>query len=384
MQQTLCSPIPPMLPAMNNEWKPREIHSGRLHHLDSLRGIAALGVAFQHSTAAFEFGKTKEYIYPLFGLSPVVFFFLLSGFVLSRSLDVEKGPTLSGVIGYCIRRIFRLCPAMLVSMLISALIAWLVLSSTDWSLFSGWLRELVGIMQRHAADAGYLGSVSFFHETCVFNPPLWTIREEFACSFLLPLLILLLTRFPSAVLPVGAGLAWMLWRAGYHQIASYMFPFYLGYMIHRAAPHLDGIGENTTKTVLFFAFLLWIFSIKQGFNAVTGSIILGVVLLVMVPCRWPFLHRLLESTPLKFLGRISYSFYLLHFPLMLLTCCLLAKSCGRFLASSQRPAAAMMLFVVSVAATLIVGQVSERLVEAPFNRVGRGLAKRLISGFRDG
>jgi hypothetical protein len=62
MQQTLCSPIPPMLPAMNNEWKPREIHSGRLHHLDSLRGIAALGVAFQHSTAAFEFGKTKEYI----------------------------------------------------------------------------------------------------------------------------------------------------------------------------------------------------------------------------------------------------------------------------------------------------------------------------------
>jgi peptidoglycan/LPS O-acetylase OafA/YrhL len=44
----------------------------------------------------------------------------------------------------------------------------------------------------------------------------------------------------------------------------------------------------------------------------------------------------------------------------------------------------MMLFVVSVAATLIVGQVSERLVEAPFNRVGRGLAKRLISGLRDG
>ena len=363
---------------MNNEWKPREFHPGRLHHLDSLRGIAALGVAFQHSIACFEFGKTKDYIYSLFGLSPVVFFFLLSGFVLSRTLDAEKGRTLSGIIGYCIRRVFRLYPAALVSMLVAALIAFLVLPSTNWSLFSGWIRELVGIMDRHAADAGYLGSVSLFREICVFNPPLWTIREEFACSFLLPFLILFLTRFPSLVLPLGAALALMLWKAGYHQIASYMFPFYLGYLIHRTAPHLERISEDATKTMLFFAFLLWIFSSKQGFNGVTGSIILGVILLVLIPCRWPFLHRLLESAPLKFLGRISYSFYLLHFPLMLLTCALLAKYFGGFLASSSHLANAMLVFAVSVAGTLILGAVSESLVEGPWNRLGRMISQRLL------
>jgi len=142
----------------------------RLHHLDSLRGIAALGVAFQHSWACFEFGKTKDYIYSLFGLSPVVFFFLLSGFVLSKSLDAEKGRTFSGVIGCYIRRIFRLYPAALVSMLISALIAFLALPSTDWSLFSDWLGDLVSIMDRPVSSEGYLGSVSLFRETCVFNP----------------------------------------------------------------------------------------------------------------------------------------------------------------------------------------------------------------------
>jgi len=352
----------------------------RLHHLDSLRGIAALGVAFQHSWACFEFGKTKDYIYSLFGLSPVVFFFLLSGFVLSKSLDAEKGRTFSGVIGYYIRRIFRLYPAALVSMLISALIAFLALPSTNWSLFSDWLRDLVSIMDRHVSEEGYLGSVSLFRETCVFNPPLWTIREEFACSFLLPLLILLLTRFPSLVLPMGAGLAWMLWRAGYHQIASFMFPFYLGYMIHRVSPHLMGIAEKTTKYVLFFALMLWIFSIKQGFNAVTASIILGVILLVMIPCQWPFLRGILESAPLSFLGRISYSFYLLHFPLLLLTCSLLSAHAARLLASSGRIGGALIVFLISVSATLIAAEISERLVETPFNRIGRMISQKLLLG----
>jgi peptidoglycan/LPS O-acetylase OafA/YrhL len=350
----------------------------RMHHLDSLRGIAALAVALQHSIACFISGKIHDYAYSLFGLSPVVFFFLLSGFVLSRSLGVEKGKTFSGVMAYYIRRVFRLYPAALFSLLISALIAFLIVPSTNWSLFSAWLSELTGFMQRHVLDSGYVRSLSLFRETSVFNPPLWTIREEFACSFLLPLLILLLLRFPSMMLPMGAALAWTLWRARYHQPASFLFAFYLGYMIHMASPQIERISEKTTKMVLFFAVMLWIFSIKQGFNAVTASIVLGVILLVLIPCQWPFLRKTLESPPLRFLGRISYSFYLLHFPIMLLTCGLLASRHLSFLICGNRFVSTLILFVISVSITLLIGHFSERLVEAPWNRLGRELSSRLL------
>jgi peptidoglycan/LPS O-acetylase OafA/YrhL len=130
--------------------------------------------------------------------------------------------------------------------------------------------------------------------------------------------------------------------------------------------------------VLFFAVMLWIFSIKQGFNAVTASIVLGVILLVLIPCQWPFLRKTLESPPLRFLGRISYSFYLLHFPIMLLTCGLLASRHLSFLICGNRFVSTLILFVISVSITLLIGHFSERLVEAPWNRLARELSSRLL------
>jgi peptidoglycan/LPS O-acetylase OafA/YrhL len=352
--------------------------TSRLHHLDSLRGIAALAVAFAHSFQSFYgVGKTN-YIDLACSLSPVLFFFLLSGFVLSRSLNIEKGKTFSGVMAYYIRRVFRLYPAALLSMIIAGFIVFIVLDSFMCAHFSNPMNELVCEMRKGIASSGYLCSMNLICETSVFNPPLWTIREEFACSFLLPLLILLLIRFPSMVLPAGAVLAWMLWRACYHQPASFLFSFYLGYMIHVASPHLERIGEKTTKTVLFFALMLWILSIKQGFNTVTGSIVLGVILIVLIPCQWPFLRRMLESSPLRFLGRISYSFYLLHFPIMLLTCSLLASRHLQFLTFGNRFVSTVILFIISVSITLVIGHFSEMLVETPFNRLGRELSSRLL------
>ena len=350
----------------------------RLHHLDSLRGIAALAVALQHSMACFVSGRIHDYSYALFGLSPVVFFFLLSGFVLSRSLDVEKGRTFLGVLGYYIRRVFRLYPAALVAMGLAALIAFFTISDTNWIKLCTLFAWVDRFPERRHVGAEGIFSILTFQQIYVFNPPMWTIREEFACSFLLPLLILLMVRFPSMVLTMGAALAWMLWRARYHQPASFLFAFYLGYVIHMTSPHVEKISENTTKTVLFFALMLWIFSIKQGFNAVTGSIVLGVILLVLIPCQWPFLRRMLESTPLRFLGRISYSFYLLHFPIMLLTCGLLASRHLQFLNVSNRFVSSLILFVISVSITLVIGHLSERLVETPWNRFGRELSSRLL------
>ena len=364
---------------MNNEWKPLESHPGRLHHLDSLRGIAALGVAFQHSTACFEFPHYQSYIYSIFGLSPVVFFFLLSGFVLSRSLDSRNQSLSWTVINYSIRRVFRLYPAALLALIVAAIFAHWVLPIIDWSDYSAWLREIVQIMRSHDNLSSYIHSLLLVDAEPIFNPPLWTIREEFACSLLLPFMVLLLGRFPKLLMPSGAVLAFFLWKAHYHQLGSYMFSFYVGYLIHKSSGWFHFINERATKWALFFGVMLWVFSIKQGFNAVTGSVTLGFILLVLVPCRWPRLHRLLESSPLRFLGKISYSFYLLHFPLMLLSCVLLTRYCTHFLTSSNHTVTAAVVFSITVVATLILGAMSEFFVEGPWNQLGRMISCRILS-----
>ena len=354
------------------------IGAGRLHHLDSLRGVAALAVALHHSFACFFSDRTFVFAYSryLFGLSPVVFFFLLSGFVLSRALDVEKEKRLSGILGYYCRRFFRLYPAALVSILFASLVAYYVTSFGQWPLLCSWFEWVDHFGERSAEISKHWGAILFFRETYPYNTPLWTIREEFACSFLLPLLIILLTACPWLTLATGGILAWMLWKKPYY-LSSYMFPFYLGYMMHKASPHFENVGEKKTKYILFFALLLWASLSNCVFNPVPVSIVLGIILLVIIPCQWHFLRRLLESAPLRFLGRISYSFYLLHFPIMLLICGLLSVYLERVLLTLGRTASSLFVFLLSVSATLIAAEIMERLVESPFNRFGRVLSKKI-------
>jgi peptidoglycan/LPS O-acetylase OafA/YrhL len=56
----------------------------RFEHLDSVRGIAAMLVAFYHSLRPFsEIPRDTGFIAVLNGHTAVLFFFILSGFVLS-------------------------------------------------------------------------------------------------------------------------------------------------------------------------------------------------------------------------------------------------------------------------------------------------------------
>jgi peptidoglycan/LPS O-acetylase OafA/YrhL len=73
--------------------------------------------------------------------------------------------------------------------------------------------------------------------------------------------------------------------------------------------------------------------------------------------------RLLQTTVLVFFGRISYSLYLVHFPLLILSVCLLAP---------YIPAWATVAFVPPAA--VAIAWILNRYVEIPANRFGRRLA----------
>jgi len=97
-----------------------QLPSGRIHYLDSIRGLAALSVAIYHFIG-WKWHTTDAYHYAAFifnGSDAVSFFFVLSGFVLSYPyLHFDRKIKYGR---YVWKRILRLYPAYVVTILITA------------------------------------------------------------------------------------------------------------------------------------------------------------------------------------------------------------------------------------------------------------------------
>ena len=341
-----------------------------------MRGIAAFGVAFHHCCYSFSGIPHNEYLYDLTGQSAVVFFFLLSGFVLSRSLAKEGALEGPGLAGYYIRRFWRIAPALIVAIIFSALAARLYLLPTDVSSATEWLQRVIFKAQSVTGIRGYLNS--FLLANRDLDPPLWTIVIELIGSFLLPLLALLLRRFPPLSMSVGLLIVLFSFKSTGHPryYIAPLFGFYLGYLLQRAEPFLHTISTRMTEWLLFFTLLVWVYSLRGGFDYVAHTIILAALLALLIPCNIPNLRTFLRSGPLKFLGKISYSFYLLSLPIILLTYSAIEYFWPTVLPLEPHLIPAVILFLISLIPTILISALSERFLESTGNRLGQRLAQR--------
>ncbi|MCB1703528.1 MAG: acyltransferase [Halioglobus sp.] len=105
-----------------------KLHQNRMGHIDSIRGFAALLVAWVHTTAIFKSIQPPDVnglaVYDFahdfnFGRIGVIAFFAISGFVICPSL---KGGRVDGSGKFIISRFFRLYPAFWTSMIGAVLI----------------------------------------------------------------------------------------------------------------------------------------------------------------------------------------------------------------------------------------------------------------------
>ena len=137
----------------------------RIHILDSLRGIAALQVLIFHVNNQLLGDLSPIASYFINGISPVAFFFVLSGFVLSypyfknnNNIDYYK---------FIIKRIFRIYPLYIVILIL------VVIFQKDVS-FIKWIQEC----------SIFFGDFSLLY-------PAWTLEVEIVGSLFIPFLILL-------------------------------------------------------------------------------------------------------------------------------------------------------------------------------------------------
>ena len=350
----------------------------RIHHLDSLRGVAAVMVVLHHSLLCNNEIPYHDMFSQLFGKSSVLFFFLLSGYVLSRSLSKSKNLTSIEIIGYYLRRLFRIYPAVIISLLVAALAAKFYNEETLLKFRNEWVISSMDGALSVKSFKSYCAEILLFSNH--LNNPLWTIRAELVASFLLPILLITLKYLPECEIFFVFIMGVLLWLGENQKLSfywvgyQYIFTFYLGSMLASGSTLLSKITERETKVMLTLGLLMLLMAIRRNLDNVSGSLILAAIFAPLIPCNWPALYNLLSIRPLIFLGRISFSIYLLHFPILLTTYQLFQNSDSNKNIYLKPFIASIILFGVTMMVTIPLATLSEKLVEAPFNGYGHRLS----------
>jgi len=91
----------------------------------------------------------------------------------------------------------------------------------------------------------------------------------------------------------------------------------------------------------------------------------GAALIILFALRSAAARAFLSSPPVKFLGDISYSFYLMHYPILMLVTSIIYPLSGSLLAS----------WLAGFAASIVISTLTYRYVEIPCIGLGRRLSQ---------
>jgi len=266
--------------------------SHRLETVDQLRGLAALAVGWYHFTNVRSFlpeGWIKES--GSSGWLGVEVFFVISGFILPWAL-YRAGYRLRHFARFLAKRILRLDPPYLVTLVLLIGLA-----------FLGWARHGFQADQLHLSFPQvflHLGYLNAFFGYEWLSPVFWTLAIEFQYYLLLGLLFPLLIHTNMNVrlsaLSVLGALAFVFPQSAF--VFHFMFLFLLG-----IATFYRKTGQIGNRT---FLALLIVFGIGCTCTLSPLIAIVGAATATSIS------YTKLNIRPLRFLSRISYSFYLLH------------------------------------------------------------------------
>jgi len=357
-------------------------HKLHLDYLESIRGVAALSVVLFHYTQAYD-GPRLVWFFthtPLAvicdGTAAVSLFFVLSGLVLSyRHFRTSRTPDLSKfhIGAYAVARVCRIWLPYVVISLISALFSRQIFARyntspppTDWLIFffknPHWPLSIRWM----------LGEIQIFRfETPSLLPQGWTLSIELALSILVPFGVMLASRRTSWLIVVVLmltismhGTAFLAHFAAGILIAKYFNDIQDWMSRHRLARWgtlIIGILFYTLRSTLDREWgwpgpaKIWLAS---GFGA--ALILCGVL-------GSDFLKRAFSHRSLRFLGRISYSLYLVHMLVLLCLTPSLMQAMSRWPLSVSWPVGVLTVTGVS----LILAIIYYRLVEVPSMAIGK-------------
>ena len=368
---------------------PRRRNRERVHALDGLRGVAAFLVVLHHVLLIAQpvsqppgepaFGSAWWWLErtPLklltAGHEAVIVFFVLSGVVVVlpalRHVDFSWP-------GLVVARVVRLMlPAWAAIVFATALL--LAVPRVPSQVTGGsWLS---GQVQSSWSWQRLVVEFSLMGGSVHYDNVLWTLKWEFLFSLLLPgffVLAILLRRWwlPTGLLAVGLGVAG---SVGHIDTLQYLPIFFLGTLIAVRLQAIEGWSESrrakrllavilpVSALVLIGEFLLApvVPEGSDGSHALVGLEALGGAGVVVAAGAATRFRRFLETRVPQFLGRISFSLYLVHLPVL--------ATITWLVGDWNWPVAAL----IGIPLATLAGWAFFRLVEKPLHKVARS-AKR--------
>ena len=301
------------------------LNPGRTYRpdIDGLRAVAILSVALCHAGIPAVRG----------GFVGVDVFFVISGFLIGGHIfsDLEKKQF--SFLDFYSRRAKRILPPLFVVVAFVTIAGFFLMSPFEFRKLSS--RALATVLS--------LSNFLFWIKIDYFNPPsesepllmTWSLGVEEQFYMVIPLLMLLLSRLrKNLILPVIAAvicaslLFSVLQLHPYPAACFYLLPSRAWELAVGVALALSGSRLSALKrppwidSVLAAIGLLLIVGCSFEFNSATPfpglaavPPVLGAALIIA--CGKSFINtRILAFAPISFIGRVSYSWYLWHWPLL--------------------------------------------------------------------
>ncbi len=348
-----------------------------LRYLDSARGIAALMVFVSHFIdRGYHDAPATKYVFLIFnGNDAVSFFFVLSGFVLSykymvlnRELDVKK---------FFVSRIFRLFPAYFITVVLNTLMQ---------------LRGEMGFQRM--VEVFLLNKTGFWEEALLlrfhnnYYFPGWTLSIEMLCSFLMPFFMIIAMKDRRAIV----WLFFVLIIIG--NSIFYSSHFIMGLIVSCYYVAITNDSIKKTKWFRYRYFILplaaVLFSIRRidmisplgktykylaDYASIDLFLYTGIASFVFLVAilQSKKAQRFLSNRPMVFLGKISFSIYLLHtFAINIVYLFIKPnlKVPGILLNNS-------LMFICYIAITILMAMAMHKYVEIPFISMGRRVAGKM-------
>ena len=329
--------------------------------IDGLRAVAVLGVLVYHYGATWLPG----------GFTGVDVFFVISGFLITSILRREILAGEFSLLGFYDRRLRRIAPALFAVLLVSLVAGWFLLIPGDYA----------DMAKSAAYSAGGLGNLYFFWNTGYFDQAadlqpmlhMWSLGVEEQFYFVWPpLLFLLMTRLSSqrvvvGVLAIGLAVAFAfaVWDVSVHPKAAFYLPHARAWELALGAilAFLPRIGSRLLSEIMVvagLALIAWSYLVitsKDPFPGLNAAYACVGAALVIWPKSPTLFASPLSLRPMVWVGLISYSLYLWHWPILVFF---------RHYANGKMPdpTTALGLGVLSI----VVAALSWRFIERPFRK----------------
>lgn len=333
--------------------------------LDGLRALAVVAVLLFHFDLLGADG----------GFAGVDMFFVLSGFLMTRALAATGRLDPAEIARFYRRRFWRIAPAYYVTIALTLMIGAALMLPFDVERLG---MSAIAAMA-FSSNAFFSSGAGYFDAASVYKPLLhtWSLGVEAQFYLFWPLVIglVLLVRasrrfvWLAAVVLVSLGLSQALAvldpKAAFFSLPSRLWELGLGGLVAFApAEWRDRISRaGSPLRAIALAVILatpWLVREDDVWPMPWAApICLATACLVWLGGGRDGVTRLLSAPPLAYIGRLSYSLYLVHWPVIV------------FVEYLSFPRAPEMVRVIALAACVPMALLLHRFVETPWRRQGR-------------